>query len=115
MALNDITRRDFLSITGKAAVCSLLLELPANAKPGTQRHIQKRPLKMYMLTVRRKRGAKASKIHNANMRFATKLAADRNRAFLGDNSDIVSLDVSFDEYNRLFIRRRSLVADLRHV
>ena len=68
---------------------------------------------MYRLSLRGRRGSRAAKKHNANLRFATARAADRNRAFAGDNSRIVAVPVSLGEYVRLFIRRRSLVADLR--
>jgi hypothetical protein len=57
----------------------------------------------------------AVKEHNANMRFATREAADRHRAHHLDLSRIVPIKVSVDEYQRLFKQRHSDVADLRQL
>lgn len=108
MSLSQLTRRKFLQIVGGTFVASFLTSVRAAAQPRLR-------LKMYRLSVRGRRGSQAAKKHNANMRFATKGAANRHRAHAGDNSRIVKLDVSVEEFFRLFVRRRSLVADLRHV
>jgi hypothetical protein len=68
---------------------------------------------IYRLSLRGRRGSKAAKLHNANLRFATQDAADANRAYPADRSRIVRLIVSEDEFDRLFTSRSSMVADLR--
>ena len=45
--------------------------------------------------------------------FATAAVADANRAHPGDNSLIVQIVVSADEFDRLFTSRNSQIADLR--
>lgn len=107
-----LTRRELLAI-GSAGVVGLLTGRPAAAQrfksdPRGRRQI-------YRLSLRNRRGSRAAKRHNAFMRFATKHAADTHRAHPGDRSRIVPLDVSIEEYHRLFVSRHSLVADLRQL
>jgi hypothetical protein len=70
---------------------------------------------MYALSLRGRRGSNAAKKHNASLRFATAKAAHLHRAHPGDRSRIVMLPVGTAEYIRLFVKRRSLVADLRRL
>ena len=111
MARGQLSRREFLIIGGTVAAGALAvggagaaLAAPQGAPP---------PVLIYRLSVRGRRGSQAAKKHNANFLFATEAAADANRAHPGDNSKIVSVVVSADEYDRLFNSREALVADLR--
>jgi len=107
------SRRRFLEIAGGLA--ALVLGGDALEAAGALGRRWKRGPVMYRLSLRGRRGSRAAKKHNANLRFATARAADQNRAFAGDNSRIVAVPVSLAEYVRLFVRRRSLVADLRQL
>ncbi|MBX3026856.1 hypothetical protein KF840_18260 [bacterium] len=104
-----LTRRQFLVAAGTVAASALVPSgaRVAHAAPGAG------PRTIYRLSVRGRRGSRASKLHNANLRFATAQAADQHRAHPGDRSRIVTLVVSADEFDRLFTARRSEVADLR--
>jgi hypothetical protein len=110
MAQTDLTRREFLIIGGSLAAGSLVGSRAA-AQPSPRGAVE--PRVIYRLSLRRRRGSKAGKLHNANLRFATESAADANRAHPGDNSRIVSIVVSEDEFDRLFSSRNGSVADLR--
>ena len=111
MPLGSLTRRQFLCIGGAAAAAAFPCGRVA-AQGSTQ---GAGPRVIYRLSLRRRRGSIAAKLHNANFRFATMAAADANRAHAGDKSRIVPIDVSDDEYDRLFASRDSLVADLRQL
>jgi hypothetical protein len=110
MAGGRLTRREFLIIGGTVAAGTLAAGPTAglSAPQGVAA-----PRLAFLLSLRGRKGSKAAKIHNANFRFATMDAADQHRAHAGDRSRIVSIDVSDDEYDRLFTSRNSLVADLR--
>jgi hypothetical protein len=82
---------------------------PVKKKPTRKR------LAMYRLSLKGRRGSNAAKKHNASLRFATLRAAHLHRAHPGDNSRIVKVSVGVKEYLRLFVKRRSLVADLRRL
>jgi hypothetical protein len=58
--------------------------------------------KIYRLSSRGRRASVGTRAHNANMRFRTRRAADRNRAHPGDHSHIVPLTVGIEEFQRLF-------------
>jgi hypothetical protein len=105
------SRRRFLGIGG-GVVALFLAGDPLEAARALGGRWKRGPV-MYRLSLRGRRGSRAAKKHNANLRFATARAADQNRAFVGDNSRIVAVPVSLEEYIGLFVRRRSLVADLR--
>jgi hypothetical protein len=110
MRQRQLTRRDFLIISGSLAVGTLLgSRAAAQGSPRGAAGLRV----IYRLSLRGRRGSKAAKLYNANLRFATEAAADANRAHPGDNSRIVPLDVSADEFDRLFSSRSSEVADLR--
>lgn len=110
MSKVEITRRELLLLGGSVAA-GALLSSRAVALPAPQGVAV--PRTIYRLSVRGRRGSKAAKLHNANLRFATESAANANRAHRGDNSRVVPLIVSEDEFDRLFGSRGSLVADLR--
>jgi hypothetical protein len=106
------SRRQFLGIGG--GVTALFLSGSAlEAASALAR--RRKGLVMYRLSLRGRRGSRAARKHNANLRFATARAANRNRAHAGDNSRIVAIPVSLNDYLRLFVKRRSLVADLRRI
>ena len=105
-----VSRRVFIA-AGSAAAAGLLFAAPLDAfqdKTSTC-------VTIYRLSLRGRRGSRAAKRYNANMRFATRRAADTHRAHPGDRSRIVPLIVSTQEYDRLFTSRHSLVADLREL
>ena len=110
MPLERLTRREFLIIGGAVAAVTLTGGAAA-AVPSRQGLVELRVI--FRLSLRGRRGSKATKIHNANLRFATAATADDHRAHPGDNSRIVGIVVSDDEFDRLFTSRNSLVADLR--
>src|SRR5262245_19724969 len=112
MARGQLTRRQFLVIGGTVAAGALAggrvaAVAPQGAPPG--------PQAAFKLSLRGRRGSNAGKIYNANMVFATAAVADANRAHPGDNSLIVQIVVSADEFDRLFTSRNSQIADLRVV
>jgi hypothetical protein len=113
MAHGQLTRREFLVIGGTIAAGTFAVG-PASALSSAQ-GAPAGPHVIYRLSLRGRRGSKSAKIWNANLRFATMLAANQNRAHPGDNSRIVQIVVSADEYDRLFTSRNSEVADLRSV
>jgi len=110
MPQRQLTRREFL-IVGGALAAGTLVGSRAAAQPSPRTVAG--PRVIYRLSLRGRRGSKAAKLHNANLRFATEAAADANRTHAGDNSRIVGIVVSEDEFDRLFSSRNSLVADLR--
>jgi hypothetical protein len=69
---------------------------------------------IFALSGRGRRISNAAKKHNANMRFKNAVIAGLNHAHPGDDSFVVPLTVSGQEFQRLF-GRGNLVADLRHV
>jgi hypothetical protein len=114
MGLSHLTRRQFLLVGGMAAAAGTLRVSPIGALTAPQGLAA--PIVIYRLSLRGRRGSKAGKLHNANFRFATMEAADQHRAHPGDNSRIVPIIVSADEFDRLFTSRdNSLIADLRNL
>lgn len=110
MRQGQLTRREFLIIGGTLAAGMVAGDrVPAQPSPRGLTGARV----IYRLSLRGRRGSKAAKIYNANLRFATENAADANRSHPGDNSRIVRLIVSADEFDRLFSSRNSEVADLR--
>ena len=110
MMWTQITRREFLVIGGTLAAGTLTVGPAAALAPRQEASAAKL---IYRLSLRGRRGSRRAKIWNANLRFATMIAADENRAHPGDNSRIVQIVVNADEYDRLFTSRGSDVADLR--
>ena len=108
-----LTRRQFLALSGTAAVVAALL--PLTGCGGTASSTaEAQGLFVYRLSTRGKRASQASKQHNANMLFATWEAADTNRAHPGDRSRIVRVNISPSRFERLFQVPAREVVDLRH-
>ena len=105
-----LTRREFLIATGALAAGAMA---PGRARARAAAQAVPATRVIYRLSVRGRRGSKATKLHNANLRFASMIAADQHRAHPGDRSRIVALVASADEFDRLFTSRHSEVADLR--
>ena len=85
MRKSDITRREFLILSGAVTAAALVtVRCDGGSGPGGA-------MTVYKLSLRGRRGSNAAKSHNANMLFATIEAADMNRAHPGDNSRIVSV------------------------
>jgi hypothetical protein len=107
MRKSDITRREFLILSGAVAVASLFTVRcdggGGNVGAATA----------YKLSLRGRRGSNAAKNHNANFLFATPEAAEANRAHPGDNSRVVSVLISEARFNELF-KGNAVVADLRN-
>jgi hypothetical protein len=70
---------------------------------------------MYRWSGRGRRASRAALSHAANRRYLTMGAALRDQPHSGSNLRLVRLDVSLKEIVRLFVRRRRLVVDLRHL
>jgi len=112
MSPRRFSRREFFAIGGTLAAGALVSTIPLRARPVSAAA----PVHMiYRLSLRGRRGSKAAKLHNANMRFATAAAADLHRAHAGDHSRIVGIIVSDSAFQRLFPNPDSEVADLRKV
>ena len=115
----QISRRQFLArgvaLFGVALGTSAVVAAPRRAKSTSQ--------VVYRLTSRKWRGApKSVKKNCANLRFASPREAEKHRLGAWDRSRIVPLNVSKDEYFRLFFRATprgghtfSPVADLRKI
>jgi hypothetical protein len=104
MSSRHPTRREFLALSSVLAA-STLAGIKVRAEPRNRPKPRRRTFTIYRLSVRGRRGSRAAKIHNANWRFLTKRVANRHRAHPGDNSRIVRLTVSRDEFIRLFVRK----------
>lgn len=107
MRKSDITRREFLILSGAVTAAALFtVRCDGGGNTGGE-------ATAFKLSLRGRRGSNAAKIHNANFLFATPEAADANRAHLGDNSRIVSVSISRARFNQLFNNGNAAVADLR--
>ena len=108
--MKRLTRREFLVIGGSLAVTGLLrTRAPAQRLAASSAAA----VVIYRLSLRGRRGSKAARKHDANLRFATESAADQHRAHPGDHSRIVRLTVGAAEFQRLFPSPNIQVADLR--
>lgn len=108
MWLESLPRRKFLSLLGGTTAFGLLGSLRAAAKFPQWR--------MYRCSVRGRRASQAMKSWCANLRFANYgTALIRSRQRPDGRVRIVKLDVSMDEYFRLFVSRRSRAVDLRQL
>ncbi len=108
MGISDFTRREFLKLSG-AAVALMVISCDDS---GTQTGAGGTRT-VFKLSLRGRRGSNAAKSHNANHLFRTFQAADTNRAHPGDNSRIVTVEISRDRFNELFDNGNTEVADLR--
>ena len=104
-----LSRREFLVITGAAAVSTL----SAPSADATQSR-ETRRVYMYRLSSRGKRASNASKLHNANHLFAIKKAARAHRAHPGDRSRIVRLETS-KAFHKLIFASGNHHVDLRQL
>ena len=109
MRKSDITRREFLILSG-AVTATALVTVRCDGGGGGSGGTAT----AYKLSLRGRRGSNAAKNHNANFLFATIEAADTNRAHPGDNSRIVSVVISRARFNQLFNNGKTEVADLRN-
>lgn len=108
-----IARRSFIA-TGTAAVAGVAMASPADALQKLSK--AKATHVIYRLSVRGRRASNIAKVFCANLRFKTKDAARRHpRPHPGINARIVPLDVSTNEFHRLFIADHVHVADLREL
>jgi hypothetical protein len=109
----EISRRSFIA-TGTVAAAGVALASPADAlqklSKAKARHV------IYRLSVRGRRTSNLAKVWCANLRFKTKDAARRHpRPHPKIHARIIPLDVSANEYHRLFIASHTHVADLREL
>jgi hypothetical protein len=72
-------------------------------------------IEVYKLSVRGRRGSRAAKAHNANKLFLTPEAADQNRAHPGDNSRIVPVILSEEDFMDFFQGGILDMVDLRAI
>lgn len=112
MTVRALTRRAFLAAGASLAAATMIGRRAVAAGPSGP-GVKPAPVQIFRLSARGRRGSKAAKLHNANMRFATAAAAHAHRAHPGDVSKVVALMVSADEFDRLFGARNREVADLR--
>jgi hypothetical protein len=89
-----ITRRVFLAVAGAAGVAGLTGCGSGSPAPAPAGPIEGSGFVAYRFSTRGKRASKAAKAHAANKLFSSAAAAESGRAHPGDNSDIVTIDVS---------------------
>lgn len=111
MSKLDISRRDFIKL-GSAVAAVAFVGISCDGGDGNQSNAENTVL-VYRLSLRGRRGSNAAKKHNSNHLFLTPEAADQNRAHPGDNSRIVSIELSMDKFNELFQNGAIEVVDLR--
>jgi hypothetical protein len=92
-----MTRRDLACAAG-AGLAALLF----GACGGGRGSAAPDTTKIWRLSSYGRRTSNAAKVHNANKRFPTALAAHLNRAHPGDNSKVVSLDTTPATWQALF-------------
>jgi hypothetical protein len=92
-------------LAGVTAGATLLRNLPARAR--------RRSWRIYRCSVRGRRASQATKNYCANLRFKNFGTAFTHMPPHGANVRIVQIDVSKQEYFRLFVRRRARAVDLR--
>jgi hypothetical protein len=107
------TRRRFLS-TAAGSLVAFLTPAGVGAHPRTKRR-RRSPFHMYRWSGRGRRASQAALSHAANRRYLTIGAALRDYPHRKARLQLVRLDTSLAEIFRLFILRRRLVADLRHM
>ena len=113
MAKLDISRRDFIRLSGAAAAVAFV-GVSCDGGDGNQSNPEGTVM-VYRLSVRGRRASNAAKKHNANHLFLTPQAADQNRAHPGDNSRIVTIELSNEKFNELFDGGNIEVVDLRDI
>jgi hypothetical protein len=106
-----VTRRQLLVALGSLA--GGLAAAPARIVAAPSRRARGRR-RIYRLSSSGRRASTGTRAHHANFRFRTRRAADLGRAHPGDDAKIVPLDVSVEEFHRLFPRGQQFV-DLRKI
>jgi hypothetical protein len=107
------TRRGFLQ-TAAGFLGALLTPAGVWAHPrpaGRRRKL----FHIYRWSGRGRRASRAALSHAANRRYLTIGAAQRDQPHPKSHLRLVRLDVSLSEIFRLFVFRRRLVVDLRHL
>jgi hypothetical protein len=110
-----VERRRFIQLVAGFLGGLFFLSRPAPLEAAHFRHKRKRAFHMYRWSGRGRRVSRAALAHAANRRYAIPWAARRDLPHPGANLELVRLDVSFREFARLFLSRRHLVVDLRHL
>lgn len=106
------TRRRFLS-TAAAFLAASLTSGSASAR--TKKRRRKTIFHMYRWSGQGRRVSQAALSHAANRRYLTKGAALRDLPHRRSRLRLVQLDAGLPELFRLFVLRRRLWADLRHL
>jgi len=107
------TRRRFMQ-TAAGLLAAFVTPAAVGVPPHPKR--RRRPLfHMYRWSGHGRRVSRAALSHAANRRYLTMGAAKRDLPHRGSHLRLVPLDVTLSEIFRLFISRRRLVADLRHL
>ena len=109
----NISRRQFIKLSG-AVAATAFIGISCDGGGSTNNNTEG-TVEVYRLSLRGRRGSNAAKSHNANKLFLTPQAADQNRAHPGDNSRIVSVILSEQEFNELFDGGALEVIDLRAI
>lgn len=107
MSIGGFTRREFFKLSAAAVALMVVSCDDSGSGSGANGRTA------FKLSLRGRRGSNAAKSHNANHLFRTFEAADTNRAHPGDNSRIVTVDLSRERFNELFDNGNRDVADLR--
>ena len=119
-----VTRRSFIAAS---AVAAAGVALPSAADADAFQNVpavaaaarkppKAKPHVIYRLSVRGRRASNIAKVYCANLRFKNKNAARKHpRPHRGIHAKNVPLDVSKNEFHRLFVARHESVADLREL
>jgi len=108
MGIGNFTRREFLKLSS-AAVALMFISCDDSGSGSGSNGTRE----VFKLSLRGRRGSNAAKSHNANHLYRTFEAADADRTHPGDNSRIVTVDLSRERFNELFDNGNTDVADLR--
>lgn len=104
-------RREFLVAGGAVALTALI---PGSLEGAPDKRRNQREI--YRYSVSGRRASRATKAFCANLRFATREAAEKHpKPHKGFNGRLVPVVVMSAEYQFLFTTRHSDVADRRHL
>ena len=110
--MTSTTRRRFVQ-TAAGFLGAFLTSSPAWAHPPKRK---RRPIfHMYRWSGRGRRASRAALSHAANRRYLTIGAALRDLPHRKPHLQLMRLDASLKDLFRLFVFRRRLVVDLRHL
>lgn len=104
MSIAHLTRRTFLHLTALVSLAGFI---------GCPRPSQD-PVKVFKRSGRGRHVSQAAKNHNANRLYRTEAAALADAPHPGDNSKVVSIDMSQKRFNQLFGSGQMMV-DLRRL